>query len=187
MTWLFQAFLSWLSTFFRSRNDLGLELVALRHQLAVLKRKNPRPKLSRWDRLFWMTLRRRWSRWALVLVLVNPEKVVSWHRAGLLALAFSPSVDTKYRDLWETRLPEDMLYQVALYALGREGGSREAVIVYPVVATQVRNRRLTCTILDPEIGRLGLFFALWISRISNCFCAAKMTAACPRGKRWHIN
>ena len=58
MTRLLPAFLSWFGTFFRSRNDLGLELVALRHQLAVLKRKNPRPRLSRWDRLFWLTLRR---------------------------------------------------------------------------------------------------------------------------------
>ena len=82
MTRLLLAFLSWLSTFFRSRNDLGFELVALRHQLAVLKRKNPRPKLSRWDRLFWLTLRRLWSRWTRALVIVRAETVVRWHRAG---------------------------------------------------------------------------------------------------------
>jgi hypothetical protein len=40
--------------------DLGLELAALRHQVAVLKRKNPRPQLSPWDRLFWLTLQRWW-------------------------------------------------------------------------------------------------------------------------------
>jgi len=74
--------LAWFSAFFSSRNDLGLELVALRHQLAVLKRKNPRPKLTRWDRLFWLTLRRLWSRWASALLIVKPETVVSWHRAG---------------------------------------------------------------------------------------------------------
>jgi hypothetical protein len=50
----------------RSRHDLGLELVALRQQVGVLKRKNPRPKLSRWDRLFWFGLRRWWSKWARV-------------------------------------------------------------------------------------------------------------------------
>ena len=75
-------FFSWLVAFFRSGNDLGLELAVLRHQLAVLKRKNPRPRLSRWDRLFSLTLRRRWSRWARVLVIVKPETVVHWHRAG---------------------------------------------------------------------------------------------------------
>jgi len=58
MTPLFLAFLSWFGAFFRSRHDLGLELVALRQQVGVLKRKNPRPKLSRRDRLFWLGLRR---------------------------------------------------------------------------------------------------------------------------------
>ncbi len=82
MTRLLPAFFSWLGAFFRSRNDLGLELVALRHQLAVLKRQNPRPRLNRWDRLFWLTLRRLWSRWMRVLVIVKPETVVSWHHAG---------------------------------------------------------------------------------------------------------
>ena len=72
----------WLAAFFRSRHDLGLELVALRQQVGVLKRKNPRPRLGRWDRLFWVTFRRLWSRWAEVLVVVKPETVVGWHRAG---------------------------------------------------------------------------------------------------------
>src|SRR6516164_9271822 len=76
------AFLSWLGAFFRSRHDLGLELVALRQQVGVLKRKNLRPQLSPWDRLFWLGLRRWWSQWASVLVIVKPETVVGWHRAG---------------------------------------------------------------------------------------------------------
>ena len=46
MTRLLPAFFSWFGAFFRSRNDLGPELVVLRHQLAVLKRKNPRPSGS---------------------------------------------------------------------------------------------------------------------------------------------
>jgi hypothetical protein len=40
------AFLSWFGAFFRCRHDLGLELVALRQQVGVLKRKNPRPQLE---------------------------------------------------------------------------------------------------------------------------------------------
>src|SRR5215470_13994319 len=82
MTWLLLAFLSWFGAFFRSRHDLGLELVALRQQVGVLKRKNPRPQLSLCDRFFWLGLRRRWSQWASVLVIVKPETVVGWHRAG---------------------------------------------------------------------------------------------------------
>jgi putative transposase len=82
MTRLFLAFLSWFGAFFRCRHDLGLELAALRHQLAVLKRNSPRQKLSRWDRLFCLALRRLWSRRASALVIVKPETVVSWHRGG---------------------------------------------------------------------------------------------------------
>src|SRR6516162_2556066 len=76
------AFLSWLGAFFRSRYDVGLELVALRQQVGVLKRKNPRPQLRLGDRLFWLALRRWGSEWASALVIVKPETVVGWHRAG---------------------------------------------------------------------------------------------------------
>ena len=68
--------------FFRSRHDNALDILALRQQVAVLKRKRPRPLLNQMDRLFWTTLRQVWSRWAEVLVVVKPETVVGWHRAG---------------------------------------------------------------------------------------------------------
>jgi putative transposase len=68
--------------FFRSRADVSLEVLALRQQVAVLKRQRPRPSLTRLDRVFWITLRRVWRRWADVLLIVKPETVVRWHRAG---------------------------------------------------------------------------------------------------------
>jgi hypothetical protein len=34
------------------------------------------------DRLFWTVLRSSWSRWREVLVIVTPERVIAWHRAG---------------------------------------------------------------------------------------------------------
>jgi putative transposase len=68
--------------FFRSRTAIALEILALRQQLAVLKRKRPRPRLSPLDRLFWTALRTTWSRWRDALVIVTPETVVGWHRAG---------------------------------------------------------------------------------------------------------
>jgi putative transposase len=79
---LFLAFLAALRVFFRSRVDTSLEGLALRQQVAVLKRQRPRPALNRWDRCFWITLRQVWPRWAGVLALVKPETVVGWHRAG---------------------------------------------------------------------------------------------------------
>jgi putative transposase len=68
--------------FLRTRRDTAIELLALRQQVAVLKRKRPRPQLSAWDRLFWTALRRIWPRWQEVLIIVKPETVIGWHRAG---------------------------------------------------------------------------------------------------------
>ena len=76
------AFLSALRVFFRSRSDTALEVLALRQQVAVLKRRRPRPILNRLDRFFWTSLRRCWPRWAEVLVIVKPKTVVGWHRSG---------------------------------------------------------------------------------------------------------
>ena len=73
---------AYLRAFLRTRHDLGLEILALRQQVAVLKRKHPRPRLNNLDRWFWLVLRRMWSRWAEALLVVKPETVVAWHRAG---------------------------------------------------------------------------------------------------------
>ena len=71
-----------ISVFFRSGMDTSLEILALRQQVAVLKRKRPRPSLNCLDRFFWTTLRHIWPRWSDVLIIVKPETVVGWHRAG---------------------------------------------------------------------------------------------------------
>jgi putative transposase len=78
----FVGLLACFGAFFRSRYSLGLEVLALRQQLAVLKRKHPRARLRIEDRIFWILLRRLWPAWSKVLVIVKPETVVAWHRAG---------------------------------------------------------------------------------------------------------
>src|ERR1700736_4326029 len=65
-----------------TRSDAALEVLALRQQVAVLKRQRPRPTLTRLDRFFWSNLRHLWPRWSDVLLIVKPETVVLWHRAG---------------------------------------------------------------------------------------------------------
>jgi hypothetical protein len=67
---------------FCSRRDLLLENLALRQQLTVLRRRHPQPRFAPSDRLFWVMLRRLWSGWRQALILVQPETVVRWHRAG---------------------------------------------------------------------------------------------------------
>ena len=58
------------------------ENIALRHQVAVLRRSIARPRLTRWDRLLWVCLRRLWPRWRECLQIAKPATVVAWHRKG---------------------------------------------------------------------------------------------------------
>ena len=64
------------------RLHLVAENLALRQQLAVVNQSVKRVKLRPCDRLFWVLLRRFWSGWQSVLVIVQPETVVRWHRLG---------------------------------------------------------------------------------------------------------
>jgi putative transposase len=62
---------------FRSRAELELEVIALRHQLAVLRRQRPgRTRLCLADRLLWVWLYRIWPRCLNIMVLVKPPTVI---------------------------------------------------------------------------------------------------------------
>jgi hypothetical protein len=57
----------------RSRTELLLEAIALRHQIAVLKRSGTRrPCFRGWDRLFWILLSCWWPHWRQALLIVQP-------------------------------------------------------------------------------------------------------------------
>jgi hypothetical protein len=66
----------------RPRASLIAENLALRQQLAVLRRQTSRRQLRPVDRAFWVVLSRIWSRWADVLALVKPATVIGWHCRG---------------------------------------------------------------------------------------------------------
>jgi hypothetical protein len=51
------AMVAYLRAYLVSHHSLAVEIAALRQQLAVYKPKQPRPKLARFDRLFWVVLR----------------------------------------------------------------------------------------------------------------------------------
>jgi putative transposase len=67
---------------FQSHSHLVLENLALRHQLAVLKRQAHKPKLRPADRLLWVGLRRFWPDWPHALLIFQPQTVIAWHRLG---------------------------------------------------------------------------------------------------------
>jgi len=86
MSALFVALLASLRAMIRSRTELAAEILALRHQLAVLQRTAPkRPRLRTIDRLLWMLLSRVWPYWRRAVQIVTPATVVRWHRRAFAA------------------------------------------------------------------------------------------------------
>lgn len=75
-------FLRCLFAGFQSHSGLVFENLALRHQLAVLKRQARKPRLRSADRVLWVGLRRLWPRWPQALQLFQPQTVIGWHRLG---------------------------------------------------------------------------------------------------------
>jgi putative transposase len=69
-----------LRAIFRTREELLIENLALRQQVAALKKERPRPMLDDLDRAFWVALRTAWPGWASRLLIVNPDTVARWHR-----------------------------------------------------------------------------------------------------------
>jgi len=62
--------------FVGTRRQLAVEILALRHQLGVLKRSVKRPRLSNVDRGPWVLLSRRWAGWSNALIVVKPATVI---------------------------------------------------------------------------------------------------------------
>ena len=68
---------------FRSKGRLEAEIVILRHQLNILRRRKPsRKRLTLVDRLIFVWLYRLRSSVLSAVVIVQPETVVRWHREG---------------------------------------------------------------------------------------------------------
>ncbi len=59
-------------------------------------------------------------------------------------------LDAKYRDLWERNLPREMLYQLALYAMGQDSVERRATILYPTLDGAARQQVIL--VKDPLRG-----------------------------------
>jgi putative transposase len=86
MTPLFVAPLASIRATISSRLELPAEILALRHQLAVLQRTTlKRPRLRPIDRPLWMLLSRVWPNWRQAVQIVTPATVVRWHRRAFTA------------------------------------------------------------------------------------------------------
>ena len=67
----------------RTQRELALENLALRHQLAVLRRTSPaRIPTQRIDRVLWSWIAGAWKDWRSASLLWKPDTIVRWHREG---------------------------------------------------------------------------------------------------------
>jgi hypothetical protein len=65
---------------FRSAETKEIEVLVLRHELAVLRRQHPRPRLQPKDRALLAALSRLLPRARWSVFLVRPETLLRWHR-----------------------------------------------------------------------------------------------------------
>jgi putative transposase len=65
---------------FRSAEAKEVEILVLRHELAVLRRQHPRPRLQPTDRALLAALSRLLPRARWPVFLVRPETLLRWHR-----------------------------------------------------------------------------------------------------------
>jgi putative transposase len=86
MTGMITLILTGLLRVLRTRRALVLENLALRHQLTVLQRTAPRPRLRTSDRLLWVLLSRLWAGWRDAISVVQPATVIRWQRTGFQLL-----------------------------------------------------------------------------------------------------
>ena len=73
---LFRSLLFAALAFVKTRRQSAIEILALRHQLGVLKRSVKRPRLTNVDRGLWVLLSRRWAGWSDALIVVKPATVM---------------------------------------------------------------------------------------------------------------
>src|SRR5436853_7478370 len=80
MSSLFVALFALVASSFRTHAALQAEILALRHQLAILQKNAPRRlRFHRRDRFLWVVLSRFWSGWRRCLQMVQPDTVRRRH------------------------------------------------------------------------------------------------------------
>jgi putative transposase len=129
------AFVASLRAGFRSRAALQLEVLAMRHQLAVYQRCSTRPRTKVADRLLWAWLSRTWAGWRNALVFVQPSTVIAWQRR-------------RFRDHW------------ARLSHARPGRPRLAKVVQDLIREMSSaNPRWGSPRIAGELAKLGIHVA----------------------------
>jgi len=140
----------------RSRAQLRTENALLRQQLLVLRRSVPRPVVTPADRAVLVLLAGRVRAWRQALLLVQPETLLRWHRAG-------------FRACWRAK---------SRPGPGRRPLAAETIALIRPLATE--NPTWGAERLRGELGKLGLRVAQRTIQTS----LPSPRAPRPRGQTW---
>ena len=77
---IFRQLVAWLGLLARSSRSKDVEILVLRHEVAVLRRQVRRPRLSWADRAVFAALTRLLSQAGRLHRIVTPATVLRWHR-----------------------------------------------------------------------------------------------------------
>jgi putative transposase len=77
---IFRQLVAWLGLLARSSKSKDVEILVLRHEVAVLRRQVRRPRLSWADRAVFAALTRLLSQACQLPRIVTPATIVRWHR-----------------------------------------------------------------------------------------------------------
>ena len=136
--------LSWLICRFRGPRGLELEVIALLHQLAVMRRQRPgRTQLFSIDRLIWVWLYRAlWPRFLKVIVVVKPTTVIQWHRRG-------------FRLCWRWRSKSESPQSIAIALMADSCQPALGCAADPWRVAQARHRGQSSTVAKHMMRRRG--------------------------------
>ena len=167
-----------------SQAALTVENLALRQQLAVLRRSVKRPKLRARDRLFWVLLSRLWKGWRSSLHIVQADTVVKWHRQGFKLFwrwksgrgkPGRPKVDAEIRDLVRRMFRQNPLWGAPrilseLKLLGY-AVAKSTVEKYMIRGTKPPSQTWK-TFLDNHVGDIAAidFFTVLTATFRMLFC-----------------
>jgi putative transposase len=76
---IFSRLLSWLMLLARASSSKDIELLVLRHEVALLRRTNPRPRLNWADQAVFAALIRHLPTSLRAYRLITPATVARWH------------------------------------------------------------------------------------------------------------
>jgi len=134
-----------LRAIFRTREELLIENLALRQQVAAPKKERSRPVLDDLDRAFWVALRTAWPGWTSRLVIVKPDCI----HGELMKLGFVVSQITVTRHM--PRRPTEPARVKRWMAFLRN--HKDAIAAMDVFAVPTASLRMLYVLFVIEHGR----------------------------------